>query len=233
MIEDDTINGLDKDEIPPELCDLIHNIQCKFNINEKVYFVITDDGLSGPNMNVQHKYKFKYRLKKDLTLCNVLKITRGMFKIMNLDEIINLIAHEFGHIKNKDESELKPIIWVFALLAIISGLAGAFEIFFKYDHFIIILTFVIFVIIIIMGKRKYNSKMRSMETRADIEAVTVMQNPDTFISALNKLDDSRKAKPEYPICTNLRRCILCVVGRTHPSYKKRIDDIESWKEQIQ
>ena len=65
MVDDVVINGLNKDEIYPELFDLISDVKSKFGINKKINVHIIDDLPSGPNLWAEHKHHSI--LKKELT----------------------------------------------------------------------------------------------------------------------------------------------------------------------
>src|SRR5208282_4562281 len=186
MIYDDTTNGVDNADIYPKLDGLINDIKRKFEINEELNFVIIDDYPSGPDLGVQRKYKFNYRSKKGSTLDNVLIITKGIFKIMNSDELEMLIAHEFSHIKNKDTTALNYIRKKYLSLMVIPPVLGivlgaGVELVIKYNLLaasLIIISY--FIIAALEGARAYNSKKRSIETRADEDALNVMLNPDAL-----------------------------------------------------
>ncbi|MGB7787292.1 M48 family metallopeptidase [Methanoregula sp.] len=225
MVDDVTINGLRKNETYPGLDDLIHDVKCKFGIKDKLDIDIVDDASSGPNMNVESKFRWK---KDPNTLNTVLKISRGMFNIINFvenpDEMKSLIAHEVSHIKNEDDSISKKIIIIYAVLAIIS--AGIVMIASTCNLFLIFLDLVL---IGICGARNFNWKRRKMETRADTDAVIKIGNPHAFQVALKKIYIVEKDDPHYLKFAALLSVYNFIVGFSYPSIAERINNIEMWK----
>lgn len=225
MVDDVTILGLHENETYSGLDDLIHDVKCKFGIKEKLEVYIVDDTSYGSNMNVESKFGWK---RDPNTLNIVLKISRGMFNIINFvenpDEMKSLIAHEVSHIKNEDDSISKKIIIIYAVLAIIS--VGIVMIASTCNLFLIFLDLVL---IGMCGARNFNWKRRKMETRADTDAVTEIGNPNAFQEALKKVYRMGKDNPHNLKLAALLSVYNFIVGFSYPSLAERINNIETWK----
>jgi len=225
MVDDVTINRLRENEIYPGLDNLIHDVKCKFGINEKLDVYIVDDTSSGPNMYL----KSKFGLNKDPNTLNIsLNISRGMFKTINMiektDEMKSLIAHEVSHLKNEDVYVSNNFIPIYAALAILFATVVAFL-----STCNPILISITLIIIAIWGIRNYNWKQRKMEKRADTDAVIEMGNPNALQTALKKIYIAKKDNPNNQRFAALYSVYDFVVGSSHPSTTERINNIEMWK----
>jgi len=225
MVNDVVISGLKSGESYSGLDVLIHEVKCKFGLHKTIEVAISDDPLTGPNMNVEHKFRSK---KDPNTLDSVLIISRGMLKIFdpvkNADEMKVLIAHEFSHLKNEDVSVLNHIIVIYAVLAVI--FAGIVAVLSSCNIIFICLTLII---IAICYMRNNNWKRRSMEIRADREAVIEMDTPGALQIALKKTYIDKMHNPEKLRFVAVYSVYDFIVGFSHPTHIERINNLEVWK----
>ena len=171
--DDVVISGLAKDEIFPELFDIIKEVKNRFELKGQLKVFIVDEFQPTPNLMADHKVCFNFD-KNPLKNFSI-RISRGILKILNPkenpDELKVFIAHEMSHIKHEDVPVLKEIFAYYILIGgIISGLLSISTLLLTNNLGIAILILIfVFISSVIIGQRnlKYEEKYR--EERADNE----------------------------------------------------------------
>lgn len=160
-------------------------------------------------------------------------VTQGLLNNLNDEEIEGVIAHELGHIKNRDVF----ISTVAAILASAISMLAQFAYFFGGSRdrgslvpFIISLVVAPLAAIVIQM-----AISRSREYLADATAVEITNNPNGLASALNKLEEIAKSgyqpdslQPAFSslyIANPFTGDFLSNLMSTHPPIPKRIEKI--------
>jgi Zn-dependent protease with chaperone function len=225
MQEKITINGLYRDELNSKLYDLIIDIKEKYGDKKNLVILIEDS-----------KYDLPNGYGADFFSYNELRITRGVFKTFNIeteaDEIKSLIAHEFSHISNKDAT-LNFLILGY-LMVCACFVLGSISIIFNNIPPIISIVLIIFVFFIL--GRSYTWNRRGIEVRCDSDAVNITKNFDAQIRYRNKMEARyNEVKNAITFFQNprsfVKRFVVSIIGRTHPSNEIRINNLENLKEE--
>lgn len=196
-------------------------------------YIIQINGITEPeNPDVYHavgKYGDKFNIKKveiempetgmdayAVSLYdNKMKLPKKLMKMMNVDEIDAIVAHEFCHIKYRDF--IVNLIILFCLILLAISLA--------YDYFLdivepIILFFsiVVYIIIILIV---LNMVLIRQELRADRESAIKTGKPNSLKTALEKMYSGRFQKKGSSDWLLYRF--------NHPDLKRRIEQLELLK----
>ncbi len=167
-------------------------------------------------------------------------VTEGLLRILNDDEVRGVIAHELGHIKNRD-------VFISTVAAIIAGTISSlvqFAFLFSSHHqhdeegensgllgFIpVLLTSLVAPILAMIIQMMIS---RSREYEADATAAEITKRPDALASALLKISDTvhqqpqpELLKPAYSslyIANPFSGDALKEIFSTHPPIEKRVD----------
>lgn len=127
--------------------------------------------------------------------------SRPLLNILNIEEIIGVLAHELGHIKNRHAFWLLlllinlPIILnsLFLLIIFLSSLLGYNMIFFLHnlDRIYRELLFFVYIILVSYVYLRYifGYFLRQFEREADFYSLMVIEDPHPLISALLKIGE--------------------------------------------
>ena len=169
--------------------------------------------------------------------------TEGILNLMNDDELKGIIAHEIGHIKNRDiliSTVAGTIAGVISYVAFMARWAAIFGGFGGRDRDgdSIISLIVLAVITPLMAAIIQLAISRSREYLADESAVKLLRNSSGLVSALEKLDGDAKRHPlrlgnrstAHLFITNpfSGRALMSLLS-THPPMIKRIKRLKEIK----
>lgn len=222
MVGNFTINGLYREELTPELYDLISEIKGRYNINRKLVVTIEDSKYDQPNAFSEYYLDF-----------DKLIFTRGVFKTFNLktesDEIKAIIAHEFSHISHKDFTTGIKII-IAGMFAVLTVFYSVKMILFQSDP----ISGIISIITLLIIGEIYFWWRRRTELRSDSDAVKITQNFDAQIRLRNKME-ARSIEIKNTIKfykhpgSYLKRLFFWIFLGDHPSNKIRVNNLEKLK----
>lgn len=161
----------------------------------------------------------------------VISVTDGLIRAMNLRELAGVLAHEIGHIRNRD-------LWVMSLADSISRLTGLFAfpgMILLFVSFPMILVYgslapLLLAIVLILAPTFASllqlALSRAREFDADLEAVALTGDPLGLAAALEKLE-----RAENGIWARLfmpgRRVPDPSLLRSHPATAERIERLLS------
>jgi len=178
-------------------------------------------------------------------------LTSGIIKKLEPLELQAVIAHEMGHIKNRDIRLDVIIITCIGALTLLADLIARI-LFYNIGGssrdddnaqasiklILIIVWATLLVFNVIFAPIIYFSISRTREYQADASSVHITRNPDALISALKKIStDSRvealdKCKLMGHVCIanpTEKSKQFAGIGETHPSIEKRINRLRSMK----
>lgn len=173
----------------------------------------------------------------------VVAVTSGLLKILNKDELKGVLAHELGHIKNKD----------MLIASIAATIAGAISYLVQIAYFANIFggsdeegggnlfgAIAMMILAPIIAGMLHMAVSRSREYLADEAGARFSENPKGLADALKKLGDfskthKLKASPKQETAAHLfivnpfKASTLTSLFSTHPPMEKRIARLQSIK----
>ncbi|MBU0995766.1 MAG: zinc metalloprotease HtpX [Proteobacteria bacterium] len=210
-------------EDAPELFDIVKRLAERADLPMPKVFLIPQDAPNAfaTGRNPQHA---------------VVAVTRGLLKLMGRDEIEGVLAHELGHVKNRDiligtvAATMAGAVMMLANMAKWSALFGGFSR--DDDHrgggFIELITMAIIAPIAAMLIQMAIS--RSREYLADATSAEITGNPEGLASALEKLGGYAK---QIPMAANPSTAHMFIANplsgqrmasffSTHPPIEERV-----------
>jgi heat shock protein HtpX len=171
--------------------------------------------------------------------------TTGLFHVLSREEVAGVIAHELGHIKNRDT----------LLMTITATLAGAISMLAQFGMFFgghrgsnssntgVIGTLVMVVLAPLAAMLVQMAISRTREYAADNMGARISENPKGLASALSKIDAAAHAIENVPAEQNPATAHLFIINplsgermdnlfSTHPATKNRISALEQLAAQM-
>lgn len=168
----------------------------------------------------------------------VVALTTGIVKILNKEELAGVIAHELGHVKNRDiliGSIAATLVGTITFIAEMAGWAAMFGGFGRSDDdeggSNIFTTLLLIILAPIAATLLQMAISRSREYVADASGAEISGNPNALASALNKLTAVNEAVPMHNarpasahlfIVSPLSGGGVASLFSTHPPIEKRV-----------
>lgn len=167
--------------------------------------------------------------------------TTGLLDIMNDKELRAVVGHELSHIKNYD---IRVSMIVFGLVAVVGLIADfGLRILFYNDRdenenspiglLLISATLVLAPVFATLAKLAIS---RQREYLADASSANAMNDSDSMINALRKLETHARPMRQQNVATEglfianpLKKSVLSGLFSTHPPIEKRIERLENAK----
>jgi len=176
----------------------------------------------------------------------VVAVTTGILKLLNRNELKGVLAHEIGHIKNKDiliSSVAATIAGVISYIAMMARWAAIFGGFGGRDNNRgggILELLVLAIVAPLMAMVIQFAISRSREFLADETGAKLIKDPFSLASALEKIERNVKHHPfqrmgkteataHLFIENPLKGSSFVELFSTHPSTKKRVERLRSMK----
>jgi heat shock protein HtpX len=164
-------------------------------------------------------------------------LNQGLLDILNKNELEGVVAHELGHIKNRDILIMTVVMVLASLVSFIADIGGRLMI---YNHdrnrnnkspIMILLYLVTLMLAPLVALLIQLAISRSREYLADATAVTITRYPEGLIQALQKLYHNPVPTDRY--ATSMNHFYIAPVKKswgqktselfsTHPSIEDRI-----------
>jgi heat shock protein HtpX len=221
-----------KREDHPRLWNVVEEMQIASGLEKMPDVYIIDD----PALNA-------FSTGRDMKHASV-AITSGLLQKLNRDELQGVIAHEIGHIKNRD---VMLMVWCSVLLGTIVMLSyfGSRMLFFggaggrRRDSrsgfggggaiIIVVISLVLMILAPIFAQLIYFAVSRKREYLADASSALYTRNPEELASALEKLavstqpvKNANQATAPMYIVNPFRGKNLRDLSSTHPPLEDRI-----------
>jgi heat shock protein HtpX len=174
----------------------------------------------------------------------VVAITTGIVKILNKEELAGVIAHELGHVKNRDiliGSIAATLVGTITFIAEMAGWAAMFGGFGGRSDDDdngggnIFTTLLLIILAPIAATLLQLAISRSREYIADASGAEISGNPNALASALNKLvavneavpmQNARPASAHLFIVSPLSGGVAASLFSTHPPIEKRVEKLQ-------
>jgi len=177
----------------------------------------------------------------------VVAVTTGITRVLNEDELKGVLAHEMGHIKNRDilisaiVATIASAVMFIAFIARWSLFFGGFSRLRGYGLFVAIALWIVIIFLAPIGAmviRMAISRMR--EYGADETGARIYRRPLALASALRKLQMGAQMRPmkvsestaHMYIVNPLRSDFMGNLFSTHPPVEQRIARLERMAEQM-
>lgn len=125
----------------------------------------------------------------------VVCVTQGLLDQLEKEEVEGVIAHELAHIKNRDTLINAAVATLAGALAILAEMAFWSSLFTDEDAGEMISAIAFMITVPLIATLVRMAVSRSMEFRADSEAVRIHGNREGLSSALEKINAASRAKP--------------------------------------
>lgn len=173
-------------------------------------------------------------------------VTTGLLKILNRNELKGVLAHEIGHIKNKDilissiAATIAGVISYIAMMARWGAIFGGFGNRDNQGNGNIIELLVLAILAPIMAMIIQFAISRSREFLADETGAKLVRDPFSLASALEKIEKNVHSHPfqrqgtteataHLFISNPLKGASFLELFSTHPTTKKRVEKLRSMK----
>lgn len=170
--------------------------------------------------------------------------TQGLLELMNDDELKGVIAHEIGHIKNRDilissiAATIAAVIGYVAMIARWSAIFGGFGGGRDRDSGGLMELLVLAIVTPLMATLIRLAISRSREYIADESAAKILHNPYGLANALEKLDSNIKKHPLKAMSSTEATSHLFIASpfkgnafmklfMTHPPIKERVKRLKA------
>jgi heat shock protein HtpX len=166
-------------------------------------------------------------------------VTQGLLQVLNQDELAGVLAHELGHIRNRD-------VLISSIAAV---MAGAISYLATMAQWAMIFggrsrrqgggnlagTLVMMIVAPIAAALIQMAISRSREYEADVTGARIHGNPQALASALKRLEESNQSRPmqvnpataQMYIVNPLTKGNLANLFSTHPPVQERISKLLS------
>ncbi|MFB6116827.1 MAG: zinc metalloprotease HtpX [Candidatus Nanosalina sp.] len=169
----------------------------------------------------------------------VVCVTDGLMKTLDEDEIRGVIAHELAHIKNRDTlvnsavATIAGAIGMLAELAFWGAMFGGRE-----EEGEMVSAMALMILVPVISTIIRMAVSRSMEFRADSEAVKISRDKQGLSSALEKISEASSRKPTRHNSRAQEAGANLFIGNpfsgdkitkwfsTHPPLQERLENIE-------
>ncbi|MFT4893013.1 MAG: heat shock protein HtpX [Candidatus Nanohaloarchaea archaeon] len=170
----------------------------------------------------------------------VVCVTQGLLDQLEKDEVEGVIAHELAHIKNRDTLINAVVATVAGAVALIAELAFWSSLFTGEDEGEMISALAFMIVTPIIATIIRMAVSRTMEFRADSEAVRIHGSKDGLSNALEKISASNKGYKSRKHVSKVQETgsnlfienpfsadSLTKYFSTHPPLKERLENIQS------
>ena len=178
---------------------------------------------------------------------SVVAVTTGIMRILNEDELKGVLAHEMGHIKNRDilisaiVATIASAVMFMAFMARWALFMGAFNRLRGYGALVPIALWIVVGVLAPIGAMVIRMAIsRAREYEADATAARIYGRPLALASALRKLQMGAQMRPTkvsestahmYTV-SPLRSDFMGNLFSTHPPVDERIARLERMAEQM-
>jgi len=171
----------------------------------------------------------------------VVAVTTGIMRILNEDELKGVLAHEMGHIKNRDilisaiVATMASAVMFIAFMARWALFIGAFNRLRGYGAAVPIALWIVIIILAPIGAMVIRTAIsRQREYGADETGARISGRPLSLASALRKLQMGAQMRPmqvsestaHFYIVNPLRSDFMGKLFSTHPPVEERIARLE-------
>jgi heat shock protein HtpX len=169
-------------------CNQENLIATKINVYETVKKVADRFGFPTPKIVVSNTRLPNAAASGPSPSRGIILITTGLFAQLDEDEIINVLGHEFGHLKGRDPlwlyglTAVQYLLWFYLIFGAFSNIS--YFTFFIYFWGIMTLTYFF---------------AKFFEARADLISVLTIKQPDVFAEALEKIGFKRLLLERNPL----------------------------------
>jgi heat shock protein HtpX len=178
---------------------------------------------------------------------SVVAVTTGIVRILNEDELKSVLAHEMGHIKNRDilisaiVATIASAVMFIAFMARWALFLGAFNRLRGYGALLPMALWIVIIILAPIGAMLIRSAIsRQREYGADETGARICERPLALASALRKLQMGAQTRPMkvsestahmYTV-SPLRSDFMGNLFSTHPPVEQRIARLERMAERM-
>ena len=178
---------------------------------------------------------------------SVVAVTTGIVRILNEDELKSVLAHEMGHIKNRDilisaiVATIASAVMFIAFMARWALFLGAFNRLRGYGALLPMVLWIVIIILAPIGAMLIRSAIsRQREYGADETGARICERPLALASALRKLQMGAQTRPMkvsestahmYTV-SPLRSDFMGNLFSTHPPVEQRIARLERMAESM-
>jgi len=170
----------------------------------------------------------------------VVCVTQGLLDQLEKEEVEGVTAHELAHIKNRDTLVNAVVATVAGAVAMLAELAFWSSLFAGEDGGEMVSALAFMIVTPIIASIIRMAVSRTMEFRADSEAVKIIGNREGLSSALQKISsENKKSKPRKHVSKVQESGANLFIENpfsadkmtkyfsTHPPLEKRLENIES------
>ena len=170
----------------------------------------------------------------------VVCVTDGLLRELEEDEIEGVIAHEIAHIKNRDSLTNAVVATVAGAVAMIAEIAFWSSLFTGEDEGEMISALAFMIVTPIIATLIKMAVSRTMEFRADSEAVKIHRSKEGLSNALRKISSSNKNYRSRKHVSKVQESganlfienpfsadSITKYFSTHPPLEERLENIES------
>lgn len=195
--------------------------------NQDVYSLI-EEYFKSVNARIKKIYTVDFSrktTKSNAFICGLgnnrrLVLSDTLVRDFTPEEILNVVAHEFAHLKHHDvvREIIISLFFTFTGLYFLSlfvkkmSLSYGLTIYMPYTLPLFAVAFIIFSFVV---NPLQNFLFRNIEKQADVFSLRTVRNKEAFISMMNKLKDKNLAEFKPPLWKE-------IVFYTHPPIYKRI-----------